>query len=475
MAGTSDPGHTETSRFLCGLTESGLQCRNVYTQDEILISFDDILCILPCSVEGENGYRVLFLQKCLEEACFGAGRECIRLESIQTASLPSTLLSRYLCAELPRHLGVSSSSQRTDIHVIISSGSGTGYAKNVFQDVLKPLLSFLGLTDYEVHETRSDQTITDLARSRFLELARIGISQTIILLSGDGGLADVVDAFYSGNNDSETTLPAPPSIALIPTGTGNAMANSIGLLQRPISGLMTLLRGRPVPIPVFCASFSPGSQYITKEGRTRTAIDGNYTAGNQYPKLYGAVVASWGVHASLVADSDTAEYRRFGADRFKMSAKELLYPSDNVGSHRYNGVITLTIVDCQTGEKYTQTMEHNEHMYILATLVPKLEKDFVISPESKPLDGRLRVIHFGPMPSDEAMHLMTLAYQGGQHVHEKVVTYTEVERLRIEFQEEDEKWRRVCVDGKIIAVQQEGWMEVRKETKQLLNLITCMS
>lgn len=69
------------------------------------------------------------------------------------------------------------------------------------------------------------------------------------------------------------------------------------------------------------------------------------------------------------------------------------------------------------------------------------------------------------------MRLMLLAYQGGKHVQDELVTYEEIERLRIDFREDLERWRRVCIDGKIVAVGQGGWMEIAKEPRHLLNII----
>ena len=469
MERSSDTGRTEVGQYVCSLVGSTIRCKNAHTDDEVSIEINDILCALPDRSQEGLGYKVSYLHRRLEEKDSSGQGQDARLESIRTASLPPTLLSQHLCTEIPAHLSVASRDRRTNLHIILSLGSGVGGARNAFKNSIQPFLSFLGLNNYEVHETSSGQTIAELARS-FLQLARNGVSQTIILVSGDGGLTDVVDVFYS-NDNLEMASFCPPTIALIASGTGNAMASSTGLLDHPISGLMTLLRGRPEPIPVLCASFSPGSQYITDEGRRRISLDDNGLAG-QPLKIYGAVVASWGMHASLVADSDTAEYRKFGADRFKMAAKELLYPSSGDETHKYNGIVTFTMLNSETRKVYTKTINSSQHMYVLATLVPNLERDFRISPDSKALDGRLRVIHFGPMSPERAMQLMGLAYQNGKHVHEETVTYTEVEGLKIELLEEDEKWRRVCIDGKIITVQQGGWMEVHKEAKHLLNLVT---
>ncbi|OGM41264.1 hypothetical protein ABOM_009785 [Aspergillus bombycis] len=268
------------------------------------------------------------------------------------------------------------------------------------------------------------------------------------------------------------SLNHPAHHCLGPNRNWKCNASSLGLTPYPTSWLKELLRGRPKPLPTFGAKFSPGAQYVTEEGRARSSISANLKTKYEVPKVHGAVVASWGIHAALVADSDTTEYRKFGADRFKLAAEELLFPPSGTESHRYAGTISLTRWDSQANSKCVETMEIQEHMYVLVTMVPRLERDFVISPESVPLDGRLRIVHFGPVPSEKAMQLMASAYQGGQHVSDRSVFYSEIETLKIIFRETDERWRRVCIDGRIIAVECDGWMEIYKEPECLLNILT---
>ncbi|KNG80069.1 hypothetical protein ANOM_011684 [Aspergillus nomiae NRRL 13137] len=454
MAQPPDP-----SQFCADLTENYIRCHNQW--NEVTIPIDDMVCVLAGTVGSKVGYKLLFLQRRPEDI---KTEDTAYLESIQLTSLSPTLRSQYLCTELPHHL----CSHETEIHIIVSTASGTGAAKNLYKNILQPFLLQLAICDYNVHETRSSQTITELCNSRFLPCAQAGIQQTIILLSGDGGIVDVVDAIYN----TPWHLITRPTIALVPTGTGNAMASSLGLTSYPSSWLKELLRGRPRPLPTFGAKFSPGAQYVTEEGRARSSISSNLKTKYEVPKVHGAVVASWGIHAALVADSDTTEYRKFGADRFKLVAEELLFPPSGAESHRYAGTISLTRWDSQTNSECAETMEIKEHMYVLVTMVPRLEREFVISPESVALDGRLRIIHFGPVPSEKAMQLMASAYQGGQHVFDRSVFYSEIETLKIVFRETDERWRRVCIDGRIIAVECDGWMEIYKEPECLLNILT---
>jgi diacylglycerol kinase family enzyme len=426
------------------------------------IDFDDILCILPGPAPSQ--YRVLFFHNIEKDS--DESEERTKLKKIDIKNLP-TELSRFETT-IPSHL------QNTDkppvIQVVISTGSGTGKARPIFQNALQPLLNYIGLAGIEIYETTSTQTITELAQTKFVKHAVNGVPQTIILLSGDGGLVDILDIFYK----SRQPLKVAPNIVLIPCGTGNAMASSIGLRSGPIPGLSTLLRGTPSPIPVFGARFSPGSQFVIDEGRQRMPIvsDDAVADDTAYRTIHGAVVASWGLHAALVADSDTFEYRKFGIDRFKMAANELLYPSDGSPCHRFKGKVTMSLrMDGQEGDVRREVLDSDEHMYALAAMVPRFEKEFLISPESVPLSGDMKFVRFGPMSSEDALHLMTLAYQGGKHVEEETVTYADIDGLRIDFLEDKERWRRVCIDGKIVAVDRDGWMELYKEPERLLHLI----
>lgn len=171
-------------------------------------------------------------------------------------------------------------------------------------------------------------------------------------------------------------------------------------------------------------------------------------------------MASYGLHATLVADSDTTEYRKHGNKRFSLAAQNLLFPDGGALPHAYKADVTL-----KRGQE-EEKIERKTHGYVLATLVSNLEKTFTISPESRPLDGQLRLVHFGATTGAQAMDVMTAAYRNGAHVGMQWeggnVGYEAVDGVRINFKEEgsDWKWRRCCIDGLIVAVEEGGWMEV---------------
>ncbi|KAI9700619.1 MAG: hypothetical protein M1836_001986 [Candelina mexicana] len=383
-----------------------------------------------------------------------------------------------------------------DLHVIVSTGAGTGLAQSFFQAVLKPLLECIRrpAISYTVHNTQSAETVTELTKSTFLPRAQQGVKQTIILLSGDGGIVDIINVILAVPLNLEPSVPktiadaeegfhsllgssevhyAKPTIGLLPFGTGNALASSLGISKDSKYGLNNILRGSPRPLPLFKVTFSPGAEYVIDEGRGAESLIPAADGSNAEGIVYGAVVCSWGFHASLVADSDTAAYRKHGAERFQMAAKDALYPSDCSEPHRYRAKVSIINNSITGVGEVVEALERQEHMYILATLVSNLEKSLTISPSTKPLDGQLRLVHFGPLPAEEVMRIMGLAYQGGLHVKEEAVGYEDVAGVRIDFEhgETDDEWRRVCVDGKIVRVAAGGWMEVRREPRDVLDIV----
>lgn len=119
-------------------------------------------------------------------------------------------------------------------------------------------------------------------------------------------------------------------------------------------------------------------------------------------------------------------------------------------------------------------------MYILCTLVRNLEEGFTISPDSGPLEGKLRLIGVGDVGAEEVVRIMGLAYKGGEHVKDEVVVYEEVEGMRIEFEDDEEeegvedsgRWRRICVDGTVVECPKGGWVEVRRDRgREVVDLV----
>jgi diacylglycerol kinase family enzyme len=357
--------------------------------------------------------------------------------------------------------------ENTEGHIVVSVLSGKCLAEGFYDQVVAPLLEHFGLNaQYKIHKTTSSLSVTELAKNTLLPAAAEGKMQHIVLLSGDGGIVDIINELLTPEGLPSTYYP--PTVSLIPMGTGNALAHSTKVFDAT-NGLASWMRGSARDLPLIRVEFShagEGAKLLSDEGRHREELP-KRTVSESY--FWGAVVFSWGFHAQIVADSDTPEFRKHGVERFKMAAQEALFPEDGSGPHKYSGALTVEHKDEHAAMSWN-TLGDKEHCYVLGTLVSNLEEQFMISPKSTPFNGRVRLIHIKHQDGSEIMRIMGLAYQQGKHIEDKQVDYIEVDGFAVHFEEEDDKWRRVCVDGKIILVEKGGSVEVHREKSVALRL-----
>ncbi|KAI0020531.1 TRM-domain-containing protein [Xylariomycetidae sp. FL0641] len=512
-----------------------------------------VVCILK-RPNPQIGYDIFELQESKETEIEGSP---FVLRQTHATEVAQQLLDGFLLNEIPEYLRSSSSRH---VHVLVSTLSGTGLAVDFYQSVLGPLFRALGLTERERCEasttapnsyrltcTQNADSVRDFAR----ELGdqgrggggRVVLDRTVVLLSGDGGVAELLngrapaddddDADDDADNDADDDdddHAAPrrntphhhhhlPLVALLPLGTGNALFNSLHRDVTPITttitattaaaaaaaadspgeppsvlvqGLRTLLlRGRPAPLPSFKAVFSPGSRRITYAAdREETPGEGEGGGREEEEEeqkdavthLRGAVVASYGLHAQLVWESDTPAWRRRGAARFGLVARELLETG-----HAYAAEVAVEVAGEQRkigegegeaegeeggGGGGQQQQQQQQHAYVLAALVSHLERAFCVSPASRPLDAALRLVRFGPAGGGaRALRVMQAAYAGGRHVDLPGVAYQRVDALTVRIAEVDPRWRKVCVDGVVVEVPTGGHMTVRVEGKPHLRVL----
>ncbi|KAG9240768.1 ATP-NAD kinase-like domain-containing protein [Calycina marina] len=342
------------------------------------------------------------------------------------------------------------------LYILISTLSGTQLAAQFFDDLLYPLLWKIGFKkgSHTVIWTSTADSVNKFAKEVLFPNAIRGYLQTVLMLSGDGGTVDVINELCKSKDGYHGSY-VKPTLCLFPLGTGNALYHSI---HRPhtlpsvyIQSLRTFLTGNAVPLSTYRATFSPGARILSEQGQKNTPLHNN--------TLYGAVVVSYGFHATLVADSDTPEYRKHGDKRFGMAANELLNPDEGKSPpHAYKAEVKVS----SDGEEM-EVVGDGEHGYVLASLVSNLERTFTVSPESdKYPNGRLRLVQFGALDAGNVMKIMGAAYQGGAHIKLDEVLYREIDKLEVSFKEggENWKWRRCCIDGTIVGIEEGGWMKV---------------
>ena len=458
----------------------------------------NIIGILPISQQLSHDYTFLYVES--------EPRECTTVEkkvfkALMVTRPPEDLIKAYMPSGrscwATRHHKVFDAKVREQqdltkapLNVILSTKSGHGKAEAAFENVLKPFLHHVGCMDYALFRTESTESIHNLCRDVFLPAASRGSLKMIILLSGDGGIVDLVNGLIPPSLSQEgdgAQRKLPPdyikhNLCILPLGTGNALAHSSGVTDDGTLGMRTLMCGQPAPLPMFSVRFSPPARAIIPPSDEATTVN---VSEEPTTEAFGAVVFSWALHAALVADSDTPSYRAHGSERFSMAAKENLFQPG--GPHPYKGKLWFQ----RSGSDIWEEVFREAHNYLLATLCSNLEESFSVSPASKPLDGKLRLVHFGPdattsqsLSSETIVDLMKRAYEGGKHVQDPIVGYEEIERLKLEINEPDDahfdeakgghgRFRRVCVDGKIYLCEVGTVIEVRgpKYTPSVVEMV----
>ena len=454
------------------------------------LSTDQLILVTPALSSDQDSSSGLYTAYSVEEAT-QTGQQAEQLDTPQeslaqadftlhttqcTADSPEDkkLLDRFLVSEIPSQLA------HRNVDVVVSTKSGAGKALPFFRNVLEPLLCAVqslpsslvssAASGYRTLITQDVHSVSQYARQQSSSSSSsAAAAHTIIVMSGDGGIVDLLN----GTDDepissaSSMTTTFSPLLVILPLGTANALFHS---LHKPIYttykksntpgstplvlSLRTLFRPSSMPrlLPVFRARFSSGSHTFFGDERGRS-VSG----------LTGAIVASYGLHASIVWETDTPAWRAHGPSRFIKCSQELL--NEN---HGYHARVDATRPD---GYPFRPQPDSDTHGYVVVALVSNFEREFAISPATKPLDGKLRLVHFGVIGGTETFDLLMSAYQDGVHLakrwkgkdgREERVGYDEVADVVVEMLEEDPRWRKVCIDGTIVEVPQGGKMSISK-------------
>lgn len=299
--------------------------------------------------------------------------------------------------------------------VIDSSNSGTGRLK---RDIYNPILKVLLLKyhiDHDYHYTQSADSIPQIAKN--LPSGKL----LVIIISGDTSVNEFLNSL--GGDGGEIT------IVNIPFGTGNSLA--LSLKDNELTAISKLFVLTPIHKFNLYDITLPSNCWELKQSEKVKQMPTSYKF---------LVVFSWGFHASLVADSDTPELRKFGLERFKMAAMQNLQ-----SPHQYPG--STIIGEEEYGGPYS---------YWLITPSRKFEPTFEISPKGSIFDNSLYFISFNP--NVDTMSVMQQVYDKGNHVNNPDVTYKKVENEKIilKFNDLPNDVRRFCIDGLIIEVPQSG-------------------
>lgn len=295
----------------------------------------------------------------------------------------------------------------------LGAGRLTQEQGDVYFDLLSPLLREMGVGHVYV--------ATDSARSIAENAASFSSSGTVVILGGDTSAHEFINALQPLHSESTCEM----RLVVVPVGTGNALASSVGLMS-PLAAVQRLFLASScdfVPLSTFPVQFP----------------------GESIPLQYALVVASWGFHSALVADSDTPELRQ-------------AYRSDPSGRFKEAARLNLeTLQQTYEGEVSGGAQYGPRHSYLLFTTVTHLEASFCISPHSHPPSSKkLHMVAIEPFESIEEqksqlMGIMMKVYDNADHLKDSRVTYTLVDGdVYVDVKDQPSGNRRWCIDGKII-------------------------
>lgn len=338
------------------------------------------------------------------------------------------------------HLAIA----KNHVYVVDSVKAGKGQTNGVdgvYSRVLKPIFQDVLHVDHEYLPTTSAESITEFATS-----LRLDKPVTVLILGGDTSISEFVNGLATNPSKGNVDL------AVLPTGTGNALALSLGVndLQTALQKLFTATS--PEPLNLYLASLPEGTKILF---RGEEVAD----APNQF---YFLVVFSWAFHASLVADSDTEELRQHGNERFKIAAEK------NLGRpQKYDGSVLIGL------SKYDGPFS-----YLVITPAQNFEPGFNILPRGDIHEESLYIVAIGyeheeNLTGKYLYDIMLEAYDNGKHVENPKVTYKKAETgdvivLRGQNLLPLEN-RRFCVDGAIILLPEkaESSVEVKPEGNKI--------
>lgn len=325
-----------------------------------------------------------------------------------------------------------------EVYVVDSIKAGIERSEQefgIYNGILRPIFELLKIK----HEHLITETSTSI--KEFGESLKGSTKQkTVIFISGDTSISEFVNSLTKASSSSMLKL------FVIPAGTGNSLALSIGNngVLDSIAKLFTHSTKDVHPLYLYEVEFPLGSYFLSQSEKTQEIT-------KPYKFL---VVFSWCFHASLVSDSDTPELRKNGIERFKMAAF-----SNLAQEQRYDGTVKV-------GSKKFE----GPFAYLVITLSQRFEPTFEILPKGNIFEDSLYLVSFKTEETETAeqdplvkgkyiMDIMGEVYNKGKHIENDKVIYEKIEEgQNIEIlikNAKEERKRRFCLDGSIILLPEE--------------------
>lgn len=175
--------------------------------------------------------------------------------------------------------------------VIVNPAAGKGRARRAW-NTLRPSLQSAGLRFEEVLEERPRQAVP-LAE----QAARDGYD-VVVAVGGDGTVHEIINGLMRGRPDH------PPTLAVIPGGTGNDFARGVGIPKNPAAAADLLLNGtrRRVDLGHVNDRYFGGISGVGFDAEVAYAV-------NHWPKWIGGTTVYVAAILKMLATYSPAETR----------------------------------------------------------------------------------------------------------------------------------------------------------------------
>ncbi|CAO3636901.1 unnamed protein product [Cunninghamella blakesleeana] len=350
-----------------------------------------------------------------------------------------------------------------NIYGFINPTAGSRQARHSWDTIVKPMLQSAGFQNFTEIETLADK-VREQGKQLGEKIYQDNQQQKqhiIISLGGDGTLHDLFNGLsdYTLDNHHGNIQ---YRIGVIPSGSGNAFALSLGRnqLYSIEDATLKIIHGNLKPFYLMDVDVGRVDYKNNEDQERQSEEDWSL----QYKSIQSKekrrrifVVMSWGFHAQILSKSRYLRYI-MGNKRFSLVALFLA-----IFLKQYQGDLILKGSELQKYDKTNKILAPLKDSYVhlssddsrggftyfLTTKQSSLEPGFNITPLATPFDNELDIMIMRQATADHLKQVASLAFQGKQaHLQHDYVDYYKASELYLRVHEGTD----ICLDGEIISV-----------------------
>ncbi|KAI0062209.1 hypothetical protein BV25DRAFT_1804179 [Artomyces pyxidatus] len=357
--------------------------------------------------------------------------------------------------------------------VVYNPASGNTTAGQYTTSTVLPLLAEHKLTPTKIASTEHPGHAGTIVLDFVASLPEKDTTITVVLISGDGTLHEIVNALYT----AQTPLPS-IRFVLIPGGTANALHTSF---FPPPSSPAPEVQGEDSRRLASLHAFLSPTPHLTPLTLASTTLFPAESASAATPtSVISLVVASTALHASILADSEALRASHPGIERFKLAADANATTWYRARARLLPPVARYAPATREFVPVAAAELAGPFAYFLTTTNADRLEPAFRIAPLQRPGLASMDVVVVRPQrdaslagAADEAERtrfkerlwgVLGGAYADGAHVDalyegdggDTVVEYFRAAGWEWEPESGDEKAHRVCADGTIFTIPNGG-------------------